>query len=45
MAAAAERIRSEFGRLDLLVNNAAISRSTRNDIALECVSAWNKDPS
>lgn len=35
IAAAAERIRSEFGRLDLLVNNAAISRSTRNDIALE----------
>lgn len=35
IAAAAERIRAEFGRLDLLVNNAAISRSTRNDIALE----------
>lgn len=35
IAAAAERIHSEFGRLDLLVNNAAISRSTRNTIALE----------
>ncbi|EJL22706.1 SDR family NAD(P)-dependent oxidoreductase [Novosphingobium sp. AP12] len=35
IAAAAERIRSEVGRLDLLVNNAAVSRSTRNDIALE----------
>lgn len=33
--AAAERIRTEFGRLDLLVNNAAISRSERNDVALE----------
>ncbi|MGY1436012.1 SDR family NAD(P)-dependent oxidoreductase [Streptomyces reniochalinae] len=32
---AAERIRSEFGRLDLLVNNAAISRATRNEVALE----------
>lgn len=32
---AAARIRSELGRLDLLVNNAAISRSTRNEIALE----------
>ena len=27
IAAAAERIRSEFGRLDVLVNNAAISRA------------------
>ncbi|WP_174297092.1 SDR family NAD(P)-dependent oxidoreductase [Sphingomonas bacterium] len=35
IAIAAERVRSEFGRLDLLVNNAAISRSTRNNIALE----------
>lgn len=35
ITAAAERIRSEFGRLDLLVNNAAISRSSRNEIALE----------
>lgn len=35
IAAAAERIRIEFGRLDLLVNNAAISRSDRNDVTLE----------
>ena len=35
IAAAAERIRAEFGRLDLLVNNAAISRSTRNEVRLE----------
>jgi NAD(P)-dependent dehydrogenase (short-subunit alcohol dehydrogenase family) len=35
IAAAAERIRAEFGRLDLLVNNAAVSRSGRNDVALE----------
>ncbi|SFW18871.1 SDR family NAD(P)-dependent oxidoreductase [Chitinophaga sancti] len=35
IAAAAERIRTEFGRLDLLVNNAAISRSERDDITLE----------
>jgi NAD(P)-dependent dehydrogenase (short-subunit alcohol dehydrogenase family) len=35
ITAAAEFIRSEFGRLDLLVNNAAISRATRNDIKLE----------
>ena len=35
IAAAAARIRAEFGRLDLLVNNAAISRSTRNAVRLE----------
>ena len=29
IAAAAERIRKEFGRLDLLVNNAAISNTTK----------------
>ena len=29
IAAAAERIRSEFGRLDVLVNNAAISNTTK----------------
>lgn len=33
--AAANRIREEFGRLDLLVNNAAISRGERNDVPLE----------
>lgn len=32
--AAVERIRSEFGRLDLLVNNAAISTVARNDVDL-----------
>lgn len=35
IAAAAGRIRAEFGRLDLLVNNAAISRGQRNDVALK----------
>lgn len=35
ITAAERRIREEFGRLDLLVNNAAISRSDRNDVALE----------
>ncbi len=29
IAAAAERIRKEFGRLDLLVNNAAISNTRK----------------
>ncbi|WP_343690905.1 SDR family NAD(P)-dependent oxidoreductase [Chitinophaga sp.] len=35
VAAAAERIRTEFGRLDLLVNNAAISNSGRHEFSLE----------
>ena len=35
IAAAAERIRAEFGRLDLLVNNAAISMVARNDVDLQ----------
>lgn len=35
ITAAAEHIRNEFGRLDVLINNAAISRSVRNDVALE----------
>jgi NAD(P)-dependent dehydrogenase (short-subunit alcohol dehydrogenase family) len=35
IAAAAERIRTEIGRLDLLVNNAAISNTTRSGLPLE----------
>ena len=34
IAAAAERIRSEFGRLDLLVNNAAISNTRKQQLGL-----------
>jgi NAD(P)-dependent dehydrogenase (short-subunit alcohol dehydrogenase family) len=34
IAAAAARIRSEFGRLDLLVNNAAISNTSKGDLSL-----------
>ncbi len=41
IAAAARRIEAEFGRLDLLVNNAAISRSQRNDIPLKDYMALN----
>lgn len=33
--AAAERIRQEFGRLDLLVNNAAISMVSRDDVPFQ----------
>ncbi|MEH1890938.1 MAG: SDR family NAD(P)-dependent oxidoreductase [Nostoc sp.] len=33
--AAAERIRKEFGRLDLLVNNAAISNTNKGNLSLE----------
>ena len=35
ISAAAERISKEFGKLDVLINNAGISRSERNDITLE----------
>lgn len=34
IAAAAERIRAEFGRLDLLVNNAAISNTRKQQLSL-----------
>jgi NAD(P)-dependent dehydrogenase (short-subunit alcohol dehydrogenase family) len=35
IAAAAERIRTEIGRLDLLINNAAISNTTKRNSSLE----------
>ena len=35
IAAAAERIRREFGRLDLLVNNAAISNTRKGPVSLQ----------
>ena len=35
IAAAAERIRQEFGRLDLLVNNAAISNTRKGKLSIQ----------
>src|SRR5580700_8128046 len=35
IAAAAERVRKEFGRLDLLVNNAAISNTRKGKLSLQ----------
>jgi NAD(P)-dependent dehydrogenase (short-subunit alcohol dehydrogenase family) len=35
IAAAAERINNEFGRLDLLVNNAAISNTRKGNLSLQ----------
>jgi NAD(P)-dependent dehydrogenase (short-subunit alcohol dehydrogenase family) len=35
IAAAAERIRNEFGRLDLLVQNAAVSNTTKGSLSLQ----------
>jgi NAD(P)-dependent dehydrogenase (short-subunit alcohol dehydrogenase family) len=35
ISAAAEHIRTEFGRLDLLVNNAAISNTRKGDMSLQ----------
>jgi len=35
IATAAERIREEFGRLDLLVNNAAISNTRKGSLSLQ----------
>ena len=35
ISAATQRVRSEFGHLDLLVNNAAISNTRKGDLSLE----------
>src|ERR1700759_78766 len=35
IAAAAERVRKEFGRLDLLVQNAAISNTSKGSFSLQ----------
>lgn len=40
--AAVERIRAEFGRLDLLVNNAAISSTKRGDMSIQEYSQHSK---
>jgi NAD(P)-dependent dehydrogenase (short-subunit alcohol dehydrogenase family) len=42
ITAAAERIHEEFGRLDLLVNNAAISNTRRGSASLEAYAALSK---
>jgi NAD(P)-dependent dehydrogenase (short-subunit alcohol dehydrogenase family) len=42
IAAAAERIRSEIGRLDLLVNNAGISNTTKGSQSLQEYGATSK---
>ena len=42
IAAAAERIRHEFGRLDLLVNNAGISNTSREHLSPEAFAGRRK---